>query len=68
MIIGQNPVPITIILAFPFNSLSLESSFNPRMSDALTEAQVAEFREAFSLIDKDSDGGFFSPTLFPIYF
>ncbi|XP_062144651.1 calmodulin-2/4-like isoform X2 [Alnus glutinosa] len=26
------------------------------MSDALTEAQVAEFWEAFSLIDKDSDG------------
>ncbi|KAL1550170.1 hypothetical protein AAHA92_18170 [Salvia divinorum] len=26
------------------------------MADALTEEQIAEFREAFSLIDKDSDG------------
>ncbi|KAA8543296.1 hypothetical protein F0562_021209 [Nyssa sinensis] len=26
------------------------------MADALTEEQVAEFREAFCLIDKDSDG------------
>lgn len=34
------------------------------MSDALTEAQVAEFREAFSLIDKDSDGVFLSSDVF----
>ncbi|XP_020550392.1 calmodulin isoform X2 [Sesamum indicum] len=26
------------------------------MADSLTEEQIAEFREAFSLIDKDSDG------------
>ncbi|CAA3031999.1 calmodulin 11, partial [Olea europaea subsp. europaea] len=26
------------------------------MADALTEEQIAEFREAFCLIDKDSDG------------
>ncbi|PON54423.1 Parvalbumin [Parasponia andersonii] len=26
------------------------------MADALTENQIAEFREAFSLIDRDSDG------------
>ncbi|KAK2987126.1 hypothetical protein RJ640_019686 [Escallonia rubra] len=26
------------------------------MADALTEDQIAEFREAFCLIDKDSDG------------
>lgn len=29
------------------------------MADALREDQVAEFREAFNLIDKDSDGVFF---------
>ena len=28
------------------------------MADALSETQIAEFREAFSLIDKDSDGAF----------
>lgn len=28
------------------------------MADALTQEQIAEFREAFSLIDKDSDGEF----------
>lgn len=26
------------------------------MAEALTEAQIAEFQEAFCLIDKDSDG------------
>ena len=26
------------------------------MADSLTEEQIAEFREAFSLIDKDADG------------
>lgn len=30
------------------------------VTDALTEDQVAVFREAFSLIDKDSDGVFLS--------
>lgn len=27
------------------------------MADALSKDQIAEFREAFCLIDKDSDGG-----------
>jgi hypothetical protein len=29
------------------------------MADSLTEEQVAEFREAFCLIDKDADGASF---------
>ncbi|CAL0320559.1 unnamed protein product [Lupinus luteus] len=29
---------------------------NKKMGDALNEDQIAEFREAFCLIDKDSDG------------
>lgn len=28
------------------------------MAEALTETQIAEFQEAFCLIDKDSDGEF----------
>ena len=27
------------------------------MADNLTEEQIAEFKEAFSLFDKDGDGG-----------
>ena len=30
------------------------------MAEALTEGQIAEFQEAFCLIDKDSDGKFLS--------
>merc|ERR1712060_956776 len=29
---------------------------NPTMADSLTEEQIAEFKEAFSLFDKDGDG------------
>merc|ERR1712180_519749 len=29
---------------------------NPKMADQLTEEQIAEFKEAFSLFDKDGDG------------
>jgi hypothetical protein len=29
------------------------------MADSLTEEQIAEFREAFCLIDKDADGASF---------
>jgi hypothetical protein len=29
---------------------------NPTMADQLTEEQIAEFKEAFSLFDKDGDG------------
>ncbi|QHO24063.1 calmodulin isoform X4 [Arachis hypogaea] len=35
---------------------NLEAKFNFMAPDALTEDQVAEFREAFSFIDKDHDG------------
>ena len=34
------------------------------MADTLTENQVAEFREAFCLIDKDSDGVFSCSLIF----
>jgi calmodulin len=30
------------------------------MADQLTEEQIAEFKEAFSLFDKDGDGEFLS--------
>jgi Ca2+-binding EF-hand superfamily protein len=29
------------------------------MADQLTEEQIAEFKEAFSLFDKDGDGTYF---------
>ena len=29
---------------------------NTKMADQLTEEQIAEFKEAFSLFDKDGDG------------
>merc|ERR1711929_1039 len=41
----------------PFSPLVLPSSFFPRtMAEQLTEEQIAEFKEAFSLFDKDGDG------------
>lgn len=33
------------------------------MADQLTEEQIAEFKEAFSLFDKDGDGEFTNSTL-----
>jgi Ca2+-binding EF-hand superfamily protein len=33
-----------------------ERSFLINMADQLTEEQIAEFKEAFSLFDKDGDG------------
>jgi hypothetical protein len=40
---------------------SVYSSFYPlfNMADQLTEEQIAEFKEAFSLFDKDGDGELF---------
>jgi hypothetical protein len=39
------------------------------MADSLTEEQVAEFREAFCLIDKDADGAsFYTFILFLFYY
>jgi len=35
---------------------SLYSTFSPNTMDSLTEDQVSEFKEAFSLFDKDGDG------------
>ena len=32
------------------------SPFSPQQADQLTEEQIAEFKEAFSLFDKDGDG------------
>jgi hypothetical protein len=32
---------------------------NFKMADQLTEEQIAEFKEAFSLFDKDGDGEYF---------
>jgi Ca2+-binding EF-hand superfamily protein len=34
------------------------------MADLLTDEQIAEFKEAFALFDKDGDGGFFALRLF----
>ena len=33
----------------------------PTMADQLTEEQIAEFKEAFSLFDKDGDGEWLIP-------
>jgi calmodulin len=35
---------------------SFQQNFNTNMADQLTEEQIAEFKEAFSLFDKDGDG------------
>ena len=32
------------------------------MADQLTDDQISEFKEAFSLFDKDGDGTLFVPT------
>ena len=38
------------------------------MADQLTEEQIAEFKEAFSLFDKDGDGKFgHSPLILNLY-
>jgi hypothetical protein len=34
------------------------------MADQLTDDQIAEFKEAFSLFDKDGDGTHLAPSLF----
>jgi hypothetical protein len=34
------------------------------MADQLTDEQIAEFKEAFSLFDKDGDGTHLAPSLF----
>merc|ERR1712232_612224 len=34
----------------------LRINTNPEMSDELTDHQIAEFKEAFSLFDRDGDG------------
>ena len=44
-----HPFFFFIFLSFPNHSLS-------RQADQLTEEQIAEFKEAFSLFDKDGDG------------
>jgi hypothetical protein len=37
------------------------------MAEQLTEEQIAEFKEAFSLFDKDGDGFFFSLSNIPLF-
>ncbi|KAK8614680.1 hypothetical protein V6N13_068476 [Hibiscus sabdariffa] len=57
----------TCLLIFSTNSLFFSSTFStkhrvpllsnkPAMAETLTDDQISEFREAFCLIDKDSDG------------
>ena len=41
---------------FPWRSIFIEKVFLETMADQLTEEQIAEFKEAFSLFDKDGDG------------
>ena len=47
-------------LPLPFHTLALCLSHLPcisaEMADQLTEEQIAEFKEAFTLFDKDGDG------------
>jgi hypothetical protein len=40
----------------PFSSSKTDEA---TMADQLTEEQIAEFKEAFSLFDKDGDGEYF---------
>ena len=37
------------------------------MADAMTEEQVAEFREVFSFIDKDADGSSFYTHILSVF-
>merc|ERR1712057_122264 len=54
---GNFPGVSTLRTWNPFSPLVLPSSFFPKtMADQLTEEQIAEFKEAFSLFDKDGDG------------
>ena len=51
-----------LLLISPF--FKQEEANNPQtatMADQLTEEQIAEFKEAFSLFDKDGDGAFLVP-------
>ncbi|KAF1319348.1 Calmodulin, partial [Globisporangium splendens] len=45
----------SVIPKFPFNP-AREPGSTVAMADQLTEEQIAEFKEAFSLFDKDGDG------------
>ena len=40
----------------PFSHFPLAHFVFPTQADQLTEEQIAEFKEAFSLFDKDGDG------------
>lgn len=50
---------------FPFLWILEPSSSSFKMADQLTDDQISEFKEAFSLFDKDGDGliSFFTPFL-----
>uniref|UniRef100_A0A8C9WN10 EF-hand domain-containing protein n=1 Tax=Scleropages formosus TaxID=113540 RepID=A0A8C9WN10_SCLFO len=43
-------------LGLPVSNFFSLSLFPPLQADQLTEEQIAEFKEAFSLFDKDGDG------------
>ncbi|KAJ0052833.1 hypothetical protein Pint_03236 [Pistacia integerrima] len=46
-----------ILSNFPHSRFSVSIKIKPAdMADSLTEQQIAEFQEAFCMIDKDSDG------------
>ena len=48
-------------LSLPVSTPSVRSLAPAAMVDQLTDDQIAEFKEAFSLFDKDGDGKISSP-------
>ncbi|RBQ84165.1 hypothetical protein VDGD_04591 [Verticillium dahliae] len=50
-----NRIQITRHISPPFRT-NTAPRYLPNMADSLTEEQVSEFKEAFSLFDKDGDG------------
>jgi len=54
MAIGHNFAKHMLLVMFFIIQMSFSATNNP--ADQLTEEQIAEFKEAFSLFDKDGDG------------
>jgi uncharacterized protein YlxP (DUF503 family) len=50
---AQRPLPVSLD---ELDTTDYHQQSNITMADQLTEEQIAEFKEAFSLFDKDGDG------------
>jgi len=56
---STKPARVQIKCAHPHKQTNKSNNPNFKMADQLTEEQIAEFKEAFSLFDKDGDGEYF---------